>query len=350
MKIEAEATRTAFGADAHAGAGALADENTGVAAQPSVSARTGSRAAAAGAPAAGTGLKADTGAARVERTPARAQGIDGELSPAELRKLLAMVYDHTGITMSERKRSLLQGRLRPRMRMLSMSGYGDYLQFVESHPPELPFFIDLVTTNETSFFRTPRVWTYFADTFLPAWQAAHPRETLNVWSAASSSGEEAWSIAMHADAMRLSTPHFDYRILGTDISNNVVTKARTGRYQGRSFEQLLASRPDLVARYFSADGDSWRVVGDLRARVQFERFNLLDTLPRERQFDIVFLRNVLIYFDAPTQQRIVANIVSTMRPGALLVLGESESLQRYDTGLRFEQPLFYRKVDRDERT
>ena len=283
------------------------------------------------------------------RAPARAQGIDGELSAAELRKLLAMVREHTGITMSERKRSLLQGRLRPRMRMLSMSDYGDYLRFVETHAPELPYFIDLVTTNETSFFRTPRVWTYFADQFLPAWYAAHPRETLNVWSAASSSGEEAWSVAMHADAVRLSVPQFDYRIFGTDICTSVVTKARTGRYQGRAMEQLLASRPDLVARYFSAEGDTWRVAGDLRARVQFERFNLLESLPRERQFDIVFLRNVLIYFDAPMQQRIVANVVSAMRPGAMLVLGESESLQRYDTGLQFVQPLLYRKAGGDAR-
>lgn len=309
----------------------------------------------AGAGGAGGAAGADqsaalTGGLNPDRSPARAQGIDGELTPVELRKLLAMVRDHTGITMSERKRTLLQGRLRPRMRTLSISGYGDYLRFVESHPPELPHFIDLVTTNETSFFRTPRVWSYFADTFLPQWQAAHPRETLNVWSAASSSGEEAWSIAMHADAMRLSAPHFDYRIFGTDISGAVVSKARTGRYQGRSIDQLLAARPDLVARYFSADGDSWRVVGDLRARVQFEQFNLLEMPPRDRHFDIVFLRNVLIYFDAPTQQRIVANVVSAMRPGALLVLGESESLQRYDTGLHFEQPLFYRKVSSDERT
>ncbi len=294
-----------------------------------------------------------TALANAERDPAsaaaRAPGIDGELTPTELRKLLGMVRDFTGITMTERKRTLLQGRLRPRMRMLSISGYGDYLRFVESHPPELPFFIDLVTTNETSFFRTPRIWTYFSETFLPEWYAAHPRETLNVWSAASSSGEEAWSVAMLADAFRLSSSPFDYRIFGTDICTSVVAKARTGRYQGRSIDALLAARPDLVARYFSAESDTWRVAAELRARVQFERFNLLEALPRERHFDIVFLRNVLIYFDAPTQQRIVANIVQSMRPGALLVLGESESLQRYDTGLRFEQPLFYRKVASDER-
>lgn len=287
-------------------------------------------------------------ASDLEHAPARAHGIDGELSPPELRKLLAMVREYTGITMTERKRSLLQGRLRPRMRTLSISGYGDYLRFVESHPPELPHFIDLVTTNETSFFRTPRVWSYFADHFLPEWQAAHPRETLNVWSAASSSGEEAWSVAMLADTVRLTTPSFDYRIFGTDICTSVVAKARTARYEGRSIDGLLASRPDLAARYFTPEGTAWRVAADLRTRVQFERFNLLELPSAARTFDIVFLRNVLIYFDAPTQQRIVANIVSAMRPGALLVLGESESLQRYDTGLRFEQPLFYRKVSGHE--
>ncbi|RKP46630.1 CheR family methyltransferase [Pararobbsia silviterrae] len=280
---------------------------------------------------------------------ARAHGIEGELSPTELRKLLDMVREHTGIAMAERKRTLLQGRLRPRMRALSIGVYGDYLRYVETHPQEWPHFIDLVTTNETSFFRTPRVWTYFAERFLPEWLAAHPRETLRAWSAASSSGEEAWSIAMTADTVRLASPPFDYTILGTDISMNVVQAARAGRYRGRSIEQLIASRPDLAARFFSAEGDAWRVAADLRARVQFERFNLLEALPRERTFDIVFLRNVLIYFDAPTQQRIVSNVMSAMRPGAMLVLGESESLQRFETGLRFEQPLLYRKADGDGR-
>jgi chemotaxis protein methyltransferase CheR len=281
--------------------------------------------------------------------------MQGDLSGPELRKLLAMVREHTGIAMSERKRSLLQGRLRRRMRVLSLASYADYLGRVESQPGEVPHFIDLVTTNETAFFRTPRVWAYFAERFLPEWQHAHPRETLEVWSAASSSGEEAYSIAMLADAMRLSKPPFDYRVFGTDICSSVVKTARLGRYEGRSMDQFLANRPDVVARYFSADGLGWRAVQELRARVQFERHNLMLPLARSqatvraRLFDIVFLRNVLIYFDGPTQQQIVSNVCAAMKPGALLVLGESESLQRFDTGLRFEQPLFYRKVKGDER-
>ncbi len=278
-------------------------------------------------------------------TPAvRARTDEDALDDADLRKLLAMVREHTGIAMTERKRSLLQGRLRPRMRALSIPTYADYLRRVESQPGEVPYFIDLVTTNETAFFRTPRVWAYFGDHFLPEWQAAHPRETLQVWSAAASSGEESYSVAMLADGLRLAHPSFDYRIFGTDICSTVVASARAGRYQGRSIEQLVASRPDLIARYFCAEEGGWRVTTDLRSRVQVECHNLMQPLARGRQFDIVFLRNVLIYFDAPTQQRIVANICGAMKPGALLVLGESESLQRFDTGLKFEQPLFYRKA------
>jgi chemotaxis protein methyltransferase CheR len=278
-------------------------------------------------------------------------GVD--LSGPELRKLLAMVREHTGIAMSERKRSLLQGRLRRRMRALSLASYADYLCRVESQPAEVTHFIDLVTTNETAFFRTPRVWAYFAEHFLPEWQKAHPRETLEVWSAASSSGEEAYSIAMLADAVRLSKPPFDYRVLGTDICSSVVETARIGRYEGRSIDHFLESRPDVLARYFIAEGGGWRAAPELRARLQFERHNLMRPLSslqpaaRARRFDIVFLRNVLIYFDGPTQQQIVSNICAAMKPGALLVLGESESLQRFDTGLRFEQPLFYRKEKGD---
>ncbi|MGN6703663.1 MAG: CheR family methyltransferase, partial [Burkholderiaceae bacterium] len=124
----------------------------------------------------------------------------GTLDAPTLAGLLGLVHRHTGITMSERKSVLLQGRLRPRLRALSLTRYQDYLDFLARHPDEVQRFINLVTTNETSFFRTARVWEFFTNTFLPAWQAnARPGQPLRIWSAAASTGEEAYSIAMLCD-------------------------------------------------------------------------------------------------------------------------------------------------------
>lgn len=267
----------------------------------------------------------------------------GALDAPTLAGLLALVHRHTGITMSERKSVLLQGRLRPRLRALSLARYEDYLDFLARHPDEVQRFINLVTTNETSFFRTARVWDFFAQSFLPAWQAtARPGQPLKIWSAAASTGEEAYSIAMLCDDAARGTPGFAWRITATDIDTEVLATARAGVYGGRSLERLRATHPAFFERYFSARDDGFEVDPALRRNVAFAEHNLFSTRSLPEKFDIVFLRNVLIYFNAEDQRRAVEHVRQSLAPGGRLVLGESESLARLQTGYRFEQPLIYR--------
>ncbi|WP_321929578.1 CheR family methyltransferase [Paraburkholderia guartelaensis] len=261
--------------------------------------------------------------------------------------LFEQVRRHTGIAMNERKWTMLKGRLRRRIMTLGLPDYRDYLRVLDGSTDEVRDFIDLVTTNETSFFRTPRIWEYLAREFLPRWAAKRSGEPLRIWSAAASSGEEAWTTAMLCEEFRLQHPSLRYAIVGTDISDGILANARAGNYAGRSMEGLRQQRPELVHRYFHGDSAAISVNEALRSHVSFRRHNLYD-VPRDLgPFDLVLLRNVLIYFDLEGQKAVLANVRRAMRPGAVLIVGESESLSRVAAGFAFEQPLIYRNEERE---
>lgn len=267
---------------------------------------------------------------------------DREVDQATRRAFFDQVRRHTGIAMSERKWTLLEGRLRRRLRELSLTGYQDYLQVLEAKPDEVNDFVDLVTTNETSFFRTPRIWEFFGKQFLPRWFATCPDTPLRVWSAAASSGEEAYSVAMLCEEFRLMHPAFRYRIVATDIADGILRKAAAAQYRGRSIEGLAQTHPELLKRYFTAQDDGFCAGPALRANVTFRKHNLHER-PRDiGSFDVTLLRNVLIYFDSDGQQAVLENVRRAMAPDGVLIVGESESLSRFDMGFEFEQPLIYR--------
>jgi chemotaxis protein methyltransferase CheR len=268
--------------------------------------------------------------------------IDSETDLATRNALFEQVRRHTGIAMNERKWPLLAGRLRRRLHALALPDYRDYLRVLEDRPDEVLDFIDLVTTNETSFFRTPRIWDYFSQQFLPQWSKANPGGTLRLWSAAASSGEEAYSAAMLCEEFRRQHPAFQYRILATDIGGGILRKAALGHYQGRSIETFRVACPDLFGKYFRPEQDGFSVDATLRAHITFRKHNLHE-VPRDiGPIEFALLRNVLIYFDAPGQLRVLENVRRAMTAGGTLVIGESESLSRFETGFMFEQPLIYR--------
>lgn len=268
--------------------------------------------------------------------------IESAISGPALRRLLALVYRHTGIAMSEKKSTLLQGRLRPRMRALGLGVYADYLQVVESDPAEIRCFVNLVTTNETAFFRTPRIWAYFMQTLLPRWHAAYPGRRMRIWSAAASTGEEAYTIAMVCDAFRAQHRSFDFQIAASDIASDVLEQARQGRYSGRSVDTLRDAYPSEFAHYFEIEGDGARIVSELRSRVRYFEHNLFERLNTTEPFDVIFLRNVLIYFELSDQQKVVTHMRGALANDGFLLLGESESLSRMKTPFEFELPLIYR--------
>jgi len=272
--------------------------------------------------------------------------IESEIDLATQRALLDKVHRHTGIHMADRKWTLLQGRLRRRLQALELSRYRDYLAVLDSRPDEVGNFINLVTTNETSFFRTPRVWDHFGQQMLPEWFRQHRGATLQLWSAAASTGEEAYSMAMLCEEFRERHPAFKYQILATDIASQVLGVGRAGHYQGKSIEGLKRSRPDLLAKYFQASGEGYLVAPSLRGHVLFREHHLHKRLDNAARFDIAFLRNVLIYFDEEGQCGVLENVRRAMSPGGVLVIGESESLTRLNVGFDFEQPLIYRRQER----
>jgi chemotaxis protein methyltransferase CheR len=269
-----------------------------------------------------------------------------EVDQATRRALFDQVRRHTGIVMGERKWTLLEGRLRRRLRELELSAYRDYLQVLEAKPDEVRDFIDLVTTNETSFFRTPRIWEYFAGQFLPHWHATRGDTPLRVWSAAASSGEEAYTVAMLCEEFRSRHPAFRYRILATDIGDAILRKAAAGHFQGRSIEGLRQTRPELLARYFSETAGGFSAGPALRANLTFRKHNLHEPARDIGAMDVTLLRNVLIYFDTDGQQIVLENVRRTMATDGLLIVGESESLSRFEMGFAFEQPLIYRNEGR----
>lgn len=265
-----------------------------------------------------------------------------ELDQATLTALIALVRKHTGIAMGERKRNLLERRLRPRMNALALHDYRAYLERVEQDHDEVPHFIDMVTTNDTLFFRTPHVWTYLEQEFLPGWWATHQGKRLHIWSAAAASGEELYSMAMLCEEFLAKHPSFQYRIVGTDISRQMLELARTGCYTGRSVERLRETHPARLASYFRPSPRGCVQVSDaLRRHVELRRHNLLHPLRPPQHFDLILLRNVLIYFDLEHQHVVLDQARHSMAPHAVMIIGESESISRLDTAYTLQRPMIY---------
>ncbi|MEE7449845.1 chemotaxis protein CheR [Methylobacterium radiotolerans] len=253
----------------------------------------------------------------------------GHLSDRHFRSVADLIQQHVGIQLPPAKRTMVEGRLRKRMRALelpTLEAYGRHL-FEGGHlADEFPHLVDCVTTNKTDFFREPAHFDLLRETIVPRLAARGDRPLLKVWSAAASTGAEAYTLAMVLQDM--AAGRFRYAILGTDISSEVLERARTAIYPE---DMLAAVPPDLRRRYVMVARDrgrrEGRIVPELRARVRFQQLNLMDeAYPIDRDADLIFCRNVLIYFDKPTQKAVVGRLAAHLRPGGYLVVGHSESM------------------------
>lgn len=254
-----------------------------------------------------------------------------------LNHLISLIHRHTGIHMTDRKESMIKTRLKPRMTLLKIDTIEDYIAHLESNQKEVQEFINQITTNETSFFRTPRIWEYFSQDYLANWKKENADKSLEIWTAASSTGEEGYSIAMTC----LEQGVTNFKIHGTDISQEVVDVATKGLYEGRNFVDFSAKFPMHKDKYFDDATNSMKAKRILKDHVNFELHNLFKPLKSTKQFDIVFLRNVLIYFSNEDQAKVLHNIALNMKKGAILVLGESESIFRLETSFKYKAPLIY---------
>jgi chemotaxis protein methyltransferase CheR len=266
------------------------------------------------------------------------------LHPADFLKISQIVYTIAGIRLTEGKEELVRSRLIKRLRALSLSDFHAYLSYIEQDhtAQELHLMIDLLTTNKTSFFRENQHFEYMRNHILPDLKKSGTG--MRIWSAGCSSGEEPYSIAMLMLEEWSQNYCHNVRILATDISDRILTKARAGEYEKENLQDVPAS---YVPKYFklipSATGKTYAAQDNIKKMIRFGRLNLMGDWPMKGPFDVIFCRNVMIYFDSETQLRLVQRFRDYLKPGGYLLIGHSESLVTNSGGLKYMQPATYKK-------
>jgi chemotaxis protein methyltransferase CheR len=271
------------------------------------------------------------------------------LSMRDFGKLSRFIYDTCGIKMPEVKATMLEARLQKRLRALGMHSFSEYCDFLFSPQgleQELVQMLDVVTTNKTDFFREPDHFEHLTQRVLPDWLKRHEGSTLSIWSAGCSSGEEPYTLAMVLSEFALKNPRFDFRILATDISTRVLEKAKTAIYAESQVEPVPH---DLKRKYLLRSKDrssgTVRIVPELREKVRFRRLNFMDEdFGMRDQMDVIFCRNVIIYFDRPTQEKLLQRFHRQMKIGAFIFMGHSETLSGLNVPLVSVYPTVYRRL------
>jgi chemotaxis protein methyltransferase CheR len=258
----------------------------------------------------------------------------------EFAQFQRFIFEAAGITMTDAKKALVTGRLTKRLEAHGLESFGDYFKLLsgDQHPEEIQIAVDLLTTNETYFFREIKHFEFMRTQALAARSRPEP---YRVWSAASSSGEEAYSMAMVLADCIQTTP---WEILGTDISTRVLAGARRALYP---MERGRHIPPDYLRRFCRKGTDTYDgmflVDPNLRSKVMFRHLNLNQDLPQLGQFDLVFLRNVMIYFNNETKREVVARVISAIKPGGYFCVGHSESLNELTTAVNMVVNSIYQK-------
>jgi len=265
-------------------------------------------------------------------------------SDREFKRISDIMYEAAGLSYNDSKKSLIQSRLAPRIQKLALESFADYIAILEdeAEAAEFQMAVDLLTTNETYFFREPKHYDLLQQE-LP--QLAD-KSAVSVWSAASSFGDEAYSTAMLLSDLQMSgRVGPNWSILATDISHRVLLSAKEAVYPE---DRLRAVSPDRLRRYcLRGDGPSQGQVqmqDKIRNRVQFGQLNLCKPFSGLGPFDVIFLRNVLIYFDPPTKVDVVDRVLTALKPGGLFFLGTAEGRVPCKTPLQTVIPGAFRKV------
>ena len=266
------------------------------------------------------------------------------LTDADFEHLQQLVRRHIGISLADSKRNLVYSRLSRRLRRLGLSTFADYCTLLaEDGSPERQEFINAITTNLTSFFREGHHFEYLAQTVLPiaiARNAATRR--LRIWSAGCSTGEEPYSIAMVVREIGVSLRDWDVRILATDVDSSVLATAATGVYPAERLSGVDRRRRERWLRAAGLDG--LRVAPEVASLITFRQLNLVESWPMRGPFDVVFCRNVIIYFDKATQRTLFERLADLQPPGAHLFVGHSENLARLTGRYRLLTKTTYERV------
>ena len=260
------------------------------------------------------------------------------LSDLEFNYFRKFIHGVAGISLSPAKKAMVVGRLTKRLKFHGLSSFGEYYRLLSRQADERQIAVDLLTTNETHFFREPRHFELLRERLLPS----HPQDrTFRVWSAACSSGEEVYTLAMVMTEVLGNTP---WEVLGSDISTRVLERAESGLYGMERAEELSESYlKRFCLKGIGSKEGSFAISPALRARVNFAQINLTEALPFTETFDAIFLRNVMIYFQPDTKRQVMERMLSRLRPGGWLFIGHSESIHGLVDGLESVEPSVYVK-------
>lgn len=274
-----------------------------------------------------------------------------QLGDSEFRVLSKFIYNELGIKMPDVKKVMLQSRLQRRLNDLKKNSFSEYIDFVFSREgkDEMINMLDIVTTNKTDFFREPVHFDFLTQKMLPDYLARLQRPTLKLWSAGCSSGEEPYTLAMVLSEYRQSqSKEFDFRITGTDISTRMLVRASTAIYPEERISDISNTlRSKYLLRSKNRQNCTVRIVPELRSKVKFYKVNFMDRdYPGRDQFDIIFCRNVLIYFDRKTQEEVINRLCTRLKNGGYFFLGHSESITNFNVPLTQVQSTIFIKKNR----
>ncbi len=270
-----------------------------------------------------------------------------ELTEKEFHTISDYIEKNVGIKMPDAKRIMMQSRLMGRLRQLKISTFAQYIDYAFNNEQELILMIDTLTTNKTEFFRENDHFKYMTDKVLPEF-AAKGKNMVKIWSAGCSSGEEPYTLAIVMQEFIRKNPGkiFNFSITGSDISTKVLDKAYNAVYDLSIVEQLPQNiKHDYFLKSSNAANPVAKIKSDLRRHVSFRRLNFMDSdFCMPEIYDIIFCRNVLIYFDKPTQERVISKFMKYLQPDGYLFLGHSETIFSMNLPLQTCAPTVYRKV------
>jgi chemotaxis protein methyltransferase CheR len=272
------------------------------------------------------------------------------ISIRDYKRLCSLIYDQAGIHLGTERKTMLEVRIKRRLRELEIPSYGEYCDFVfspEGMKEELIHLIDVVTTNKTDFFRENGHFEYLAQKALPEFVESNSTgRPFTIWSAGCSTGEEPYTMAIVLNEFAVTHPGFRFRIMASDISNLVLAKAEAGIYAEDDIKPVALP---LRRKYFMRSRDKMRprvrVVPEMRRQVEFRRLNFMDSdYGLREKIDAVFCRNVIIYFDRPTQERILLKLANCLLPNSFMFVGHAETLHDMTLPLTPIAPSVYRRT------
>ncbi|MBL4608352.1 MAG: protein-glutamate O-methyltransferase CheR [Pseudomonadales bacterium] len=271
-----------------------------------------------------------------------------EMTDRDFDQIRSLASEFTGISLSEHKKEMVYSRLARRLRALEISGFSDYISYLKSNErEELGNFVNSITTNLTSFFRENHHFEYLTSTVIPELAVQHKADKkIRIWSAGCSTGEEPYSIAMTlAEAREINSTLWDTKVLATDLDTSVLNHAKNAKYNLNRVEGIdIRKREKWFDHYKNEDKSVFHVSEKIRKNVTFNQLNLMNSWPMTAKFDVIFCRNVVIYFDKPTQRKLFDRYASLLNEGGYLFIGHSETLHGVTTRFKSLGRTIYRKV------